>query len=109
MRPKPGVAATAVLALALSGCGDAQSSPEENQPVPTIQEVKAAHEAAWMELPGVTGVGIGLCEGAECIRVFLTEASEEVREAIPDRVEGYPVDLEITGSFRARPPPGGGP
>lgn len=75
--------------------------------MPTIQEVKAAHESAWMELPAVTAVGIGLCDGVECIRVFLTEDSEEAREAIPDRVDGYRVDLEVTGTFRARTPPGG--
>lgn len=71
----------------------------------TIREVKEAHEQAWMALPAVTGVGIGLCDGEECLRVFLAGPSPEAREAIPERVEGYRVELEVTGSIRAR----GGP
>ena len=68
----------------------------------TIQEVKEAHERSWMALPGVMGVGIGLCDGDECLRVFVTRASQEVREAIPERVGGYRVELEVTGTVRPR-------
>jgi hypothetical protein len=64
----------------------------------TIQEVKDAHVAAWMEHSAVTGVGIALCEGEECIRVFLARPSPEVREAIPDSVGGYRVDLQVIGT-----------
>jgi hypothetical protein len=71
----------------------------------TIQEVKNTHEKGWMALPGVTGVGIGLCDGEECLRVFLTHPSPEAREAIPERIEGYRVELEVTGAVRPREPP----
>lgn len=95
----------AVAALAPVGCNGSDAPPDDEAPVATIQEVKDAHTEAWMELPGVVGVGIGLCDDEECIRVFLARPSPEARRAIPDRVDGYPVDLEVTGGFRPRTPP----
>ncbi len=74
----------------------------------TIQEVKEAHTEAWMRLPAVTGVGIGLCDGEECIRIFLARPCPEVREAIPDRVDGYRVDVEVTGTIGVRTLPDSG-
>lgn len=97
--------AVAVAALAPMGCERSNAPPDEEAPVATIQEVKDAHTEAWMELPGVVGVGIGLCDDEECIRVFLARPSPEAEEAIPDRVDGYRVDLEVTGAFRPRTPP----
>lgn len=97
-----------MVALAAVGCDGSDDPPEEEVPVSTIQEVKDAHAEAWMELPGVVGVGIGLCDDEACIRVFLARPSPEAERAIPDRVDGYPVDLEVTGSFRPRTPPDSG-
>lgn len=69
---------------------------------PTIEEVQEAYTERWMRLPGVVGTGIGLCEGEPCIRVFLSRPSPEARDAIPSRVEGYAVDLEVTGEVEPR-------
>ncbi len=68
----------------------------------TIQEVKDAHTEAWMALPGVTGVGIGLCGDEPCIRVFLAGPSRELGKEIPNRVDGYRVERVVTGTFDAR-------
>lgn len=69
----------------------------------SIEEVQEAHTPEWMELPGVVGTGIGLCEDEEpCIRVFLQAPSPEAEAAIPERVEGYRVELVVTGPFRPR-------
>jgi hypothetical protein len=57
-----------------------------------------------MQMPGVTGVGIGLCGEEECIRIYLARPSPETEEAISNRVDGYRVDFEVTGPFRARAP-----
>jgi hypothetical protein len=104
-----------LLAAALTACGlnRAEVPEEEDVPEPTIEEVQERHTPEWMELPGVVGTGIGLCdrkEGADpprepCIRVFLSEPSPQAEEAIPDRVEGYRVELVVTGPFRPRPGP----
>lgn len=93
-----------VAGLVLAGCGIPEDSEEETS-VPTIQEVKDARTEEWMGLPGVVGVGIGRCEEEDCIRVLLSRPSPEAEEAIPERVEGYLVELEVTGPVRPRTPP----
>jgi len=103
--------ALAVSAGLLAGCGfPAADGPGEDQSVtePTIEEVQEKYTPEWMDLPGVVGTGIGLCETEEgadepnepCIRVFLSAPSPEAEEAIPRRIEGYRVDLVVTGRFR---------
>ena len=98
-----------VVALACSGVAacspgaDRLESPqEEEMSQPTIEEVQDAHTEEWMALPGVVGTGIGLCDGEPCIRVFLSRPSPETEEAIPSRVEGYPVDVRVTGEIEPR-------
>ena len=67
----------------------------------SIEEVLKAHTEAWMSIPGVVGTGIGKCDGAPCIKVFLGQETSELKEAIPDSVGGYRVEVEVTGPFRA--------
>lgn len=69
----------------------------------TISEV-VEHERRWiMSLPGVEGVGIGASSSENkepCIFVYL---SSETRPAeLPDRLEGYRVEVQRSGAFRAR-------
>lgn len=70
----------------------------------SIEEVLAAHTDSLMALPGVVGTAIGLCGRVACIRVFLADSSAANRERIPDRLEGYPVEVEVTGPIRPRRP-----
>lgn len=55
-----------------------------------------------MEVSGVVGTGVGLCEGDPCIKVFVSERTPEVEREIPGEVEGYTVRVEVTGPFRSR-------
>jgi hypothetical protein len=74
---------------------------------PPIEEVQERYTPTWMELPRVVGTGIALCDDEEpCIRVFLSSASPEAEEAIPKEVEGYRVEVVVTGIFRPRRPEG---
>ena len=107
------LAFAAATAAAASACGpNRPERPQEEDEMaqemapemarPTIAEVQEAHTEEWMALPGVVGTGIGLCDEEPCIRVFLSRPSPEAEEAIPSRLEGYPVDLEVTGEVRPR-------
>ncbi len=55
-----------------------------------------------MRTPGVVGVGIGLCSGRPCVKVFVVEKTTAVVAAVPATLEGYDVLLEPTGDFRPR-------
>ncbi|MFO7852022.1 MAG: hypothetical protein ACQERS_11310 [Bacteroidota bacterium] len=67
----------------------------------TIEEALKKHTGELMKIAGVTGTGQGLCQGRPCIKVFVTKKSDKLLQQIPGIIEGYPVILEETGTFRA--------
>src|SRR5688500_6482757 len=99
-------AALALLAsaYAFAACGKGAGDGTIREGVTTrpIEEVLRANTPGWMAVPGVVGTGIGVCDTAPCLKVFAAERTAEIRERIPDQVEGYPVRVEVTGKFRAR-------
>ncbi len=64
----------------------------------SIEQVQRENEKKWMALPGVIGVGIGECEGSPCLKILVSEKSPD---GFPKRVEGYRVEVIISGSVRA--------
>jgi hypothetical protein len=68
----------------------------------SIEEVQEEFTPEWMELPGVVGTGIGLCDGRPCIKVFVAGPVGALQDRIPREVEGHRVELERTGPFQAR-------
>ena len=95
-------AATLGMIVAPGGCDPSEGA----DPVPEreIEQVQEAYTPEWMELPGVVGTGIGRCDGTPCIKVFLVSPAPDTEEAIPDSVEGHPVEIEVTGPVRPRSP-----
>lgn len=67
----------------------------------TIEQIQQEHTSQWMAIDGVEGTAIGLYEGKPCIKIFISKKAEYLRGAIPSTVEGYPVVIEETGTFRA--------
>ena len=67
----------------------------------TVQQVLKENIDRWTAIPGVVGAGIGECKGQPCIKVLVTEKSEQVQKRIPSQVEGFPVMVEVTGEIRA--------
>jgi hypothetical protein len=63
-------------------------------------QIRREHEAAWMALPGVIGVGQGEDSGRPCILIFVS-APHEAHEGLPSEVEGCPVRIVTTGEVRA--------
>lgn len=86
------------------GCSYARfGEVEKERPMPerTIEQVQEDHTDEWMAIPGVEGTAIGLFEGKPCIKVFSSRKAEQLHPPIPSVVEGYPVIIEQTGTFRA--------
>ncbi len=69
----------------------------------TIETAQAKLTDRVMALPGVVGLGIGECEGAPCIKVFVVQKTPQLESAIPSTFEGFPVEIQVTGEIRARP------
>ena len=71
-----------------------------------IESVKTQHEDRLMQLPNVSGVGIGQRDGNEVIKVFVThkvpESTLREEEMIPRELDGHGVDVEEIGVITAQ-------
>lgn len=95
-----------VLGGSLPGCSNkTPTDPREpTMPTQSIEEVLRAHTDSLMAVAGVVGVGQALCDGAPCIRIYAAKMTSAIEENVPDTLDGYPVDVEVTGPVNARPP-----
>jgi hypothetical protein len=59
------------------------------------QAVQAAN--AWLDLPGVAGVGQGKTKGRDCIVVLLTGDTASLAGKIPNAFMGHPVTFQPLG------------
>lgn len=75
-------------------------------PARSIEEVLDAHRDSLAALPGVVGTAIALCDGTPCIRVMVADSAARERLRMPERLDGYRVRVDVTGTYRARPDTG---
>ena len=68
----------------------------------TIEEALKKHTEELMAIPGVVGTGQGLCDRVPCIKVLVIERTPEIEQRIPDTLEGYKVEVDVTGRIRAQ-------
>jgi hypothetical protein len=69
----------------------------------SIEEVIKEHSEALMSVPGVVGVGQGLCDNIPCIKVYVNNSSTELDNKIPALLDSYKVSIEVIGELRAHP------
>lgn len=66
-----------------------------------IIDVQKKHEDAVLQLPNVTGIGIGLKADKQVIKVFVSKKLPEhilkPDEIIPKTLDGYQTDVEEIG------------
>jgi hypothetical protein len=67
----------------------------------SINTVKDKYEQRLMQLPNVTGVGVGEKVGKPVIKVFVTRKVDKSalrpNEVVPDQLDGYQTDVEEIG------------
>ena len=69
------------------------------------RDIAAAQEALTetvMALAGVVGTAVGECDGEPCVKVYLSNSTEELTEEISGDFGGFPVVTEVTGEVRKR-------
>lgn len=75
------------------------------EPVPqadkTLVQVLEQNRTAIMALPNVIGVGIGKCEAELCIKVMVSERSDELEERLESLLEEHPYTIEETEPLRS--------
>ena len=71
-----------------------------------IESVKRKYEEQVMQLPNVTGIGIGKKGGKDVIKVFVTQklpkSALQSHEIVPKALEGYETDIEEIGVVTAQ-------
>jgi len=73
-------------------------------PARPIAEVLAEHTPALMNIPGVVGTYEGrTAAGQPCIKVMVAQDSEALRRAVPRTLDGWPVEIDVTGEIHAMP------
>ena len=71
-------------------------------PDKSIEQVLRENTDRWMALPGVVGTAQGLCGKKPCIKIYASQMTDEIKK-IPSKIEGYTVDIEVSGPVRALP------
>jgi len=72
-------------------------------PKKSIETVLKEHTDELMAMPGVVGTAQSLCGGKPCIKIYVSDMTAELQQKLPKTLEGYAVDVEVTGEFRALP------
>ncbi len=73
----------------------------------SIREVLHEHTPRLMAIRDVVGTGEGECDGTPCIVVYVKASSPALLESLPDTLDGYTVDVRVSGEIRARRKPSG--
>jgi len=69
----------------------------------TISDVKRTYETKLLTLPDVVSVGIGQDPaGNQVIVVGITCDNPKTKALVPERLEGYPVIVKITGTIKTQ-------
>ena len=103
-RPIVLLAVIVLLTAAVLSCGspgEVKTRREGAVQEKSIEVVLTQHTDGLMSLPGVVGTAIGECTGKPCIKVLVAKKSPELLKKIPSTLEGYPVEIDETGEFRA--------
>jgi hypothetical protein len=85
--------------LAFAGC-DGGGGRERRAPTMTAARAIELHADSLMAIPGVAGVYEGRTDQGETVlRVMLVSRSAEAERRIPRELEGYRVELEVSGKI----------
>jgi hypothetical protein len=94
-----------LLTVAESQAANAQLPPQASQAaVDAVRRVKERHEGKLLAVPGVIGVGVGVSQkaiGQAAIEVYVIQATELVRQALPKSLDGAEVKIIETGEIHA--------
>jgi hypothetical protein len=66
-----------------------------------IEDVQLRHEQQLMNIPGVTGVGIGEQNGQPVIVIMVQQRTAELNKQLPKQLDGYGVKVEVSGEITA--------
>jgi hypothetical protein len=94
-----------LLSVSESQAANAQLPPQASQAaVDAVRRVKERHEGRLLAIPGVIGAGVGVSEkaiGQAAIEVYVIQATESLKQALPKSLDGVDVKIVETGEIHA--------
>jgi hypothetical protein len=94
-----------LLSVSESQAANAQLPPKVSQAaVDAVRRVKERHEGRLLAVPGVIGAGVGVSEkaiGQAAIEVYVIQATESLKQALPKSLDGVDVKIVETGEIHA--------
>jgi hypothetical protein len=91
--------------MAAAGCASIPPAHAgDTDPVEHASAVRARHEDALLQIPGIIGVGVGLASDGSgpVIQVYVAAVTDRMLGDVPDRLEDVKVELVETGVIRPR-------
>lgn len=86
--------------VGVSGTSGTQSTEVSDMDVEKAKKAQAKHDLRLKRVPGSVGHGIGIGRsGKVVIKVYVEKDTPEARKAVPDSVDGIPVETEETGKI----------
>jgi hypothetical protein len=80
-----------------------ETTQDASMTTKNIEQVLHEQRDRIMAVPGVIGTGIGLCGDRPCIKVYSSESASTLAKKLPYHLDGYAIDIEMTGPIRALP------
>ena len=78
--------------------------PDSSMTDSDFADVLRRHTPELMAIPGVTGTGEGKRGAQAILVVYVARATPELRERLPQEIEGHPVEMREIGQVTAPPP-----
>lgn len=72
------------------------------QAAPTIDEAERRLNDSLQSVVGVVGTMVGECNGEPCLRVLVTEKTDELADRIPKMFAGFRVMIDESGEITAQ-------
>jgi len=86
--------------VGVSGTSTTSGTEVSEADVTKAKKAQAKHDLQLKRVPGGVGHGIGIGRsGKVVIKVYVEKDTPEARKAIPDSVDGIPVEIEETGKI----------
>ncbi|NIP38343.1 MAG: hypothetical protein GWO07_05570 [Candidatus Dadabacteria bacterium] len=90
---------TVLLNTNISVLEENSQSKVNNKPIITVLEENTDF---LMSTKGVVGIAQGLCEGKDCIKVYVVKKTAEILEEVPKSLDGYKIEIVETDVIKAR-------
>ena len=98
------VALLGALTLVVTACSRGTPAPDSREgeavTYTTIEDALTALTDRLIDREGVTGMGVGSCDGNPCLKVYVVRRDAPVVSDVPSTLGGWNVSVEASGEIR---------